>query len=1184
MTTTANTDFVHLHVHTEYSMLDGASLLNGLFERVTQQGMSAIAMSDHGNLHGAYDFYTKARQHGVKPIIGIEAYITPGTHRSERRRVKWGLGSANEEGGDDVSGGGAYTHMTMWAENTTGLHNLYRLSSRSFAEGYFYKPRMDKELLAEYSEGIIVSTGCPSGAVQTRLRLGQYDEAVKEAQELQDIFGPQNVYLELMDHGLSIERRVRNDLLRLGKQLNITPLATNDSHYNNPEDAEAQEALLCVNARSTLSEPTYAQGGKRFAFDGTGYYIKSAAEMRHLWDSQGLMEACDATLEVAERCEITMEESTGTYMPHPPVPEGQTEEEWFRAEVWRGIEERYPGTALTHAVKDRVTMELDVVAAKGYCGYYLVVADFIKWAKGSGIRVGPGRGSGAGSIAAYALGITGLDPLEHGLLFERFLNPERPSMPDFDIDIDDHRRGEVIAYVTEKYGSERVAQIGTFGRIKAKAAIKDAARILDHPFGVGDRITKVLPQNLKFTLPQIFDAESSLYAEGAEFRTMYEAQPDVQKIYHTALGLEGQIRQTGVHAAGVIMSNTPLIDVIPLMDPKSDGQTITQFEYPTCEALGLVKMDFLGLSNLSTLDNAVENVQANRGETIILEDLPFDDAATYDLMGRGDTLGVFQLDGSGMRSLLRSMQPTEFADITAVSALYRPGPMGMDSHTNYAHRKNGRQEVEPIHPELAEALEPILGETFGLVVYQEQVMEIAQRLAGYSLGAADNMRRIMGKKKPEALAKEFGTFEAGMVANGFHKAAIKKLWDVLVPFAEYAFNKSHSAAYGVITYWTAYMKANYRAEYMAALLQSATNDKDKMPLYLTECRRMGITVLPPDVNDSSAKFTAVGEDIRFGLLGIRNVGEGPVEGILQARSSEGAFNNFTDFLDKVPDSVCNKKVIESLIKAGGFDSIENSRRALMVIHEMAVDAVKSVKRKEAEGQFDLFGFSQEGPSFQVDVPDLPEFDKKSKLAFEREMLRLYVSDHPLSGLEHVLGRAADTQILDITSNEDFPDNHTVKVAGLITVVDRRIAKASGKPYGIVTLEDLSGPIEVGFFGDTYLAYETVLAPDAVVAIKGKTQRRDEAVTLRAVEVSLPDTSGGTDSPLMLNVPQNRCVDHTIAQLNTVLNAYPGDAEVHVTVEEPGKRTTLRTAHRVEKSPSLVGDLKALLGPACLSDR
>ena len=577
-------------------------------------------------------------------------------------------------------------------------------------------------------------------------------------------------------------------------------------------------------------------------------------------------------------------------MARADVPESETEESWFRKEVWRGIEARYPGERLTQEVKDRVEMELGVISQKGYCGYYLVVADFIQWSKTNGIRVGPGRGSGAGSIAAYALSITDLCPLEHGLFFERFLNPERPSMPDFDIDFDDARRGEVIKYVTEKYGTERVAQIATFGRLKAKAAIKDAARVLDHGFAISDRITKALPADVMgkgVALKDIFDPQHKRYNEGGEFRALHDSDPDVRTIFHTALGLEGQIRNWGVHAAGVIMSSEPIIDVVPIMARPQDGAVITQFDYPMCESLGLVKMDFLGLSNLRILEDALANIQVNRDETVVLEELPFDDRPTYELMGRGDTLGVFQLDGSGMRALLRSLQPDVFADITAVSALYRPGPMGADSHNKYARRKNGREAIEPIHPALAEALEPVLGETYGLIVYQEQVMAIAQVLAGFTLGAADNLRRAMGKKKKEELDKQYAGFQAGMLERSFPQVAIDKLWEILLPFSDYAFNKSHSAAYGVITYWTAYLKANYPAEYMAALLTSVKDDKDKMAIYLNECRRMKIQVLPPDVNESHANFTPVGHDIRFGLTAVRNVGSNVVDRIVTRARGEG---------------------------------------------------------------------------------------------------------------------------------------------------------------------------------------------------------------------------------------------------------------------------------------------------------
>lgn len=1176
--------FVHLHVHTEYSMLDGASLLDGLFSRTSELGMPAIAMTDHGNLHGAYDFYSKAKRAGIKPIIGIEAYVTPGTQRGERRRVRWGQGDLAEEGGNDVAGGGAYTHMTMWAESTEGMHNLFRLSSRSSLEGYYFKPRMDKEILAEHSKGLIVSTGCPSGAIQTRLRLGQYDEAVREAGELQEIFGRDSVFLELMDHGIDIEKRVRDDLLRLGKEMGIPPIATNDSHYNNPEDAAAHDALICVASGKRLADTN------RLKFDGGGYYIKSAAEMRELWaDRFGMPEACDNTLAIAERCEVEFTESTGGYMARADVPAGETEDSWFRKEVWRGIEARYPGDRLDQQVRDRVEMELAIISQKGYCGYYLVVADFINWAKDNGIRVGPGRGSGAGSIAAYALRITDLCPLEHGLFFERFLNPERPSMPDFDIDFDDARRGEVITYVSQKYGAERVAQIATFGRLKSKAAIKDAARVLDHGFAISDRITKAMPADVMgkgVALKDIFNPEHKRYNDGGEFRALYDQDPDVRTIYETAVGLEGQIRNWGVHAAGVIMSSEPLIDIVPIMSRPQDGAVITQFDYPMCESLGLVKMDFLGLSNLRILEDALVNIQVNRDETVVLEELPFDDRATYELMGRGDTLGVFQLDGSGMRALLRSMQPDQFADITAVSALYRPGPMGADSHNKYARRKNGREPIEPIHPALAEALEPVLGETYGLIVYQEQVMAIAQVLAGFTLGAADNLRRAMGKKKKEELDKQYAGFQAGMLERGFPQNAIDKLWEILLPFSDYAFNKSHSAAYGVITYWTAYLKANYPTEYMAALLTSVKDDKDKMAIYLNECRRMKIQVLPPDVNESHANFTPVGTDIRFGLTAVRNVGSNVVDGIAAAREEKGRYADFNDFMEKVPALVCNKRVVESLIKAGAFDDMKHRRRALVAVHETAVDQFVDLKKNEAIGQDSLFGgLSEDDAGFGVSVtiPDIDDWDKMTLLGHEREMLGLYVSDHPLLGLEHVLSQGTDCTIGQLMLDEDRPHGSTLTVSGLITSVSRKITKR-GDPWATITLEDLDGAIDVLLFPSSYTLASTLLVEDQIVRIKGQLSRDKDQPELRAQEVTAPDLTQGPAGPVVISLPSTRCTPPVVAQLRDVLGTHPGMTEVQLRLLTRSSTKVLRLDDnlRVSPSPALFADLKQLLGPGCLT--
>jgi DNA polymerase-3 subunit alpha len=690
-------------------------------------------------------------------------------------------------------------------------------------------------------------------------------------------------------------------------------------------------------------------------------------------------------------------------------------------------------------------------------------------------------------------------------------------------------------------------------------------------------------------LSGIFDPKHERYSEASEFRQVHDTDPEAQRVVELARGIEGLKRQWGVHAAGVIMSSDPLIDIIPIMKRPQDGAVITQFDYPTSEGLGLIKMDFLGLRNLTILDDALENIVMNGKDPVDIEHVELDDKATYELLASGNTLGVFQLDGGAMRSLLRQMRPDNFEDVSAVIALYRPGPMGMNSHINYALRKNGQQKIEAIHPEVVEPFSEILDETYGLIVYQEQVQRAAQIMAGYSLGQADLLRRAMGKKKPEVLAKEYVNFEKGAKEKGFSPAAIKAVWDTLVPFAGYAFNKAHSAGYGLVAYWTAYLKANYPAEYMAGLLQSVGDNKDKMALYLNECRRMGITVLPPDVNDSSAKFTAVGGDIRFGLTGVRNVGRNVVDAIVAAREEKGVYTSFQDFLDKVPAPVCNKRTIESLIKAGAFDSLGHTRRSLLVVHEQAVDSVISVKRKEAEGQFDLFadfggaGDDDAGMGFSVEVPDLPDWEKKQKLQFEREMLGLYVSDHPLSGLEHVLQRAADTSIASLITDEHRPDNSVVTVAGLLTSVQRKMSK-NGNPWAAVTVEDLEGAVEVMFFGETYLAYSTMLAEDQVVVLRGKVRRRDESMQLQAMEVALPDITVGSDSPLAVTVPHSRAVEPVIVKLREVLATHPGSAEVHVVVAEPGKKTMVRASDslRVEKSPALFGDLKALLGQGCLS--
>lgn len=1157
-------------------MLDGAARLGDLFEETGRLGQTAIATTDHGYIFGAFEFWSKAKAAGIKPILGVEAYVTPGTSRFDSTRQLWGDPSQRS---DDVSARGAYTHMTMWAKNNTGLHNLFRMSSLASLEGQLGKwPRMDRDLLQTYSNGMIASTGCPSGEVQTKLRLGLYDEAFAAAGELQDIFGKENFYVELMDHGLTIENRVRTELLELSKKIGAPLVATNDSHYVRREDSSSQEALLCINSGSTLLDPD------RFKFDGDGYYIKSAAEMRDLW--RDFPEACDNTLLIAEQCEVSFD-TNANYMPDYPCPPGEDETSWFIKEVEKGLHYRYPG-GIPADVRKQADYEVGVIIQMGFPGYFLVVADFINWSKDNGIRVGPGRGSGAGSMVAYAMKITELDPLKHGLIFERFLNPERISMPDFDVDFDERRRSEVIRYVTDKYGEDRVAQIVTYGTIKAKQAIKDSSRLLGMPYAMGEKLTKAMPPAVMgkdIPLGGIFDEKHPRYAEAGEFREVHAGDPDAQRVVDLALGIEGLKRQWGVHAAGVIMSSHPLIDIIPIMRRPQDGAVITQFDYPTCEGLGLIKMDFLGLRNLTILSDALENIEMNGKDPLVLEDLGFEDRETYSLLARGDTLGVFQLDGGPMRALLRQMRPDNFEDISAVIALYRPGPMGVNSHTNYALRKNGLQEITPIHPELEEPLAEILNTTYGLIVYQEQVQKAAQILAGYSLGQADLLRRAMGKKKKEILDKEFVPFREGMREHGYSDAAVQAVWDVLVPFAGYAFNKAHSAAYGLVSYWTAYLKAHYPAEYMAALLTSVKDDKDKSALYLNECRHMGITVLPPDVNSSAANFTAVGKDIRFGLTAVRNVGANVVESIVKTREEKDNYTSFTDFLDKVPAVVCNKRTIESLIKAGAFDSLGHPRRGLQLVHEQAVDSVIGVKRKEAEGQFDLFadfGGEDEEMSFHIDIPDLPDWDKKQRLQFERDMLGLYVSDHPLSGLEHVLEQSSDVSIATLMADEVRSDGSTVVIAGLVTSLQRKMSK-QGNPWAAVTIEDLEGSVEVMFFGETYLAYSGMLSEDQVVVLKGRVRRRDDTMQLQAMEVSIPDLSSTSESPMLVTMPSSRCIESVLERLRETLKTHPGKSEVRLKVTSAGRATVLKLDDRlrVEKNPALYGELKALLGVHCL---
>ena len=1176
-------DFVHLHTHTHYSTLDGASRIPDLVAEVGRLGQPAVAITDHGNMHGAYELWRTAVDADIKPIIGIEAYVTPETARQDKSRVHWGT---DEQRSDDVSGGGFITHMTLWASDDTGLVNLIKASSVANLEGLVGKwPRMDKDLLSTYHKGVIATTGCPSGIVQTRLRLGQFDEALRAAGEFQDIFGKENYYVELMDHGLEIEHRVTKDLLEIARRLDAPLVATNDSHYVRKEDASAQDALLCINSGSRLTDPG------RFKFDGTGYYIRSAQEMREIFKE--FPEACDNTLEIAERCNVMFDDhEDGAFMPRFDCPEGWDETSLFLKKVDEGLKNRYPD-GVPEEVSHQADYECGVICQMQFTGYFLVVADYINWAKNHGIMVGPGRGSAAGSMVAYAMGITELDPLKHGLIFERFLNPERVSLPDIDVDFDPEGRMKVLDYVGRKYGSDKVAQCVTYGTIKTKQALKDSARIMDYEYSVGDQVTKALPPTVNgkdMSLKEIFDPQSKRYPEAKEFRDLYESNPDVKRITEEAKGIEGIIRQTGVHACATIMASNPITNTSPLME-RTDGTVTTTFEYHTCETLGLVKMDFLGLSNLTVIRDTVNNIERNGKEPISIEKVPLDDKETYQLLSRGDTLGVFQLDGDGMRSLLRMLKPDNFNDISALIALYRPGPMDMNSHINYAKRKNGLQKIEPIHPEVAKPLAGVLDETYGLIVYQEQVQSAARILAGYSLGRADVLRRAMGKKKPDVLAKEQVPFFEGMKAHGYSQEAAQAVWDVLVPFSGYAFNKAHSAAYALIAYWTAYLKTHYPVEFMAALLQNERTNKDKTALYLGEARRMGIRILAPDINESVSEYSAVGDVVRFGLGAIRNVGDKVVADIIKERQGpRGKYVNFMDFVKRVPMEVLNKRTVESLIKGGAFDSIDPNRRALFQIHDEAVDQVMPIKRKQAEGQFDLFADADEDApqqdalgDAQVTVPDIDEWDKSTKLNFERQMLGLYVSDHPLSGMTSVLAGMRDMSIAQLLNRSKGMDGKAVTLAGLVTAVDRRVSK-KGNPWAIVTIEDLESSIQCMFFGKVYDAHSDDLVLDSVIRVKGVVELRDEATNIRVNDMEVPVLESADERPLTITLPRQALDRGHMERLARILKSHPGYCQVRLAVTDDRGNVRLLTfgdGFRTRHDTSMMAEIKSVFGPSCL---
>jgi DNA polymerase III subunit alpha len=1146
--------FVHLHVHSEYSMLDGASRVGDLVAAVAADGQDAVAVTDHGVMFGAVDFTKAAKETGVKPIIGIELYQAPGS-RFEK--------------GDRRKGDEPYFHLTAVAATDAGYRNLMKLSSRAYLEGYWYKPRVDKELLAEHSEGVVALSGCLASESNQALLRGDVDAARRSLGEMAEIFGSDRFFVELQDHGIEEQQRTMPDLIRLASELDLRTVVTNDSHYTHPDDWEVHDALLCVQTGSQIEDED------RFKFKGRDFYVKPAREMRERF--RGHLDACDATLDIAEMCEAEIEFGLDL-LPKFPCPDGMDEATYLRHKVFAGARDRY-GEPLPDAVVERLEHELKIIEQMGFPAYFLIVADLCDHARSQGIRVGPARGSAGGSAVAYCTDITQVDPLAHGLIFERFLNPERVSMPDIDMDFDERRRGEMIRYAADRYGHDHVAQIVTFATIKAKSAMRDAARVLGYPYAMGDRLCKAMP-------PPVQGREATLdeaFAKSDELREAYENDPDARKVLGTARGLEGLRRQHGIHAAAVVIGAEPLMDTVPLLRT-DDGEIVTQYEMHGVEEIGLLKMDFLGLRNLTVMTDAERHIRENRGDEVDTEHLPLDDDATYAMLRRGETLGVFQLESPGMTALVRLMEPDRFEDIVAANALYRPGPLGEGMHVEYCERKHGRRPVTYEHPDL----EPILEETFGVIVFQEQVLRIAVEIAGYTMGQADLLRKAMGKKIPEVMAAERERFVQGAVDNGHERTFAEDLFGLIEKFAEYGFNKSHSVGYGVVTYQTAWLRAHYPVEYMAALLTSVKNNKDRLPLYLNECRRMGITVLPPDVNGSDLDFAPRGDEIRFGLSAVRNVGEGVVEAIIRARREQGAFTDFRDFCNKVESTALNKRVVESLIAAGAFASLGHARRALLDVYEPILEAAVAAQKARAAGQFSLFGDDPASDEVGLDdgiVIGDREFDKPRLLALEREMLGLYVSDHPLFGAERLLGEMVDYAIADLretATSGAAPDHATI--GGVLMTVGKRFTK-KGETYVIGTLEDLTGAVEVVFFPTVYREAYELLQEDRVLVVRGRVDERDENVKVVALDVSEPDLSEVRGDPVRLRFATGQCTEEALAELRGILERHAGHVPVRLELlgDDGPLPFQLGDHLRVSRRPGLFGELKSRFGPDSVSD-
>jgi DNA polymerase III subunit alpha len=1141
-------NFVHLHLHTDYSLLDGACEIGELTAEAARRGMPAVAVTDHGNLFAAANFFHQAGTHGVKPIIGCEVYVAPDNHKNR---------------GADAE---RSNHLVLLAENEEGYRNLIQLVSTGFLDGFYYKPRVDHDLLQRHSKGLIALSACLRGEVADALVAEKYDLAQKNAYRLRDIFGKGNFFLEVQDQGMEIETRINRDLVRLSRETGIPLVATNDCHYLTRSDSHAQEVLMCIQTGKTMSD------GQRMKFATDQFYFKTAEEMSEVF--RELPDAVSRTVTIAERCNVKIQRVTNPF-PEFKVPEGHTTDSYFEKVAREGFLTRAPllerqakENRLRHPIsvyESRLTSELEMIKKMRFAGYFLIVWDFIHYARAQGVPVGPGRGSAAGSLVSYALHITDVDPLQYDLLFERFLNPERISMPDIDIDFCMRRRGEVIDYVRQKYGDKSVAQIITFGTMAAKAVIKDAGRALDMPYGEVDRLAKMIPPTLNISLEEALK-------QSPQLDSMREKDERVKELVEVALRLEGLARHASTHAAGVVISPQPLTEIVPLYKSSKDEIT-TQYDMNALERIGLLKMDFLGLTTLTVLSDAVKLIKQNRGTDIDLDTLPLDDEVSYKLFARGDTTGIFQFESHGMRDILRRYQPTRLEDLTALNALYRPGPIQGGMIDDFIARKHGKKKVTYDLPELQE----ILSETWGVILYQEQVMQIANRLAGFSLGDADLLRRAMGKKKHEEMAAQREKFITGCLARKVPQKKAEKIFDLMAEFAGYGFNKSHSCAYALLAYQTAFLKTHYPVEFMAAMLTSETGNTEKVVKYINESRSMGITVLPPDVNSSAMNFTPVGDQIRFGLCAIKNVGENTVTGILEAREKLGRFTSVFEFCESVDTRLLNKRVLESLVRSGAMDGLGAHRAQMIAVIDRVVERAQKLQRAREAGQHGLFGGGSAAstPMPAEELPEVAEWPEHELLGAEYATLGFYISGHPL---DKYAGRLKDLNAIELSTLEGKRNGEDIVVAGII-VSSRGMRSRRGARWMIVTLQDRTGVIEALVFPEAFQKLEPILKAATPLLVKGRVAVEDVGTRLIVSDARVLDQVNDKPPSLLRVRVDLKALDAAVLnRLGELFTSRPGRCRVSFElVQDDGTEATLESSSAVRADRELVERVREICG-------